>query len=77
ALQPCGWLAAYLGSALTSDVDISFRNLGGKATQFLQVTPDIGTLTTKVKMTSVSQSGGMIIQHYDYEMTSKNGLVYK
>lgn len=77
ALQPCGWLAAYLGSALTSDVDISFRNLGGKATQFLQVTPDIGRLTTKVKMTNVSQSGGMIIQHYDYEMTCKKGLVYK
>ena len=77
ALQPCGWLAAYLGSALTSDVDISFRNLGGKATQFIKITPDIGTLTTKVKMTSVSQSGGMIIQNYDYEMTSKKGLVYK
>jgi PfaB family protein len=77
ALQPCGWLAAYLGSALTSDVDISFRNLGGKATQFIKVTPEIGTLTTKVKMTSVSQSGGMIIQNYDYEMTSIRGLVYK
>ena len=32
ALQPCGWFAAYLGSALTSDVDIKFRNLGGQAT---------------------------------------------
>ncbi len=31
ALQPCGWLAAYLGSALTSPVDLSFRNLGGTA----------------------------------------------
>ncbi len=29
ALQPCGWLAAYVGSALTSPTDISFRNLGG------------------------------------------------
>lgn len=77
ALQPCGWLAAYLGSALTSDIDISFRNLGGNATQFLRVTPDIGTLTTRVKMTSVSQSGGMIIQNYDYEMHSDKGLVYK
>jgi acyl transferase domain-containing protein/3-hydroxymyristoyl/3-hydroxydecanoyl-(acyl carrier protein) dehydratase len=77
ALQPCGWLAAYLGSALTSDVDISFRNLGGNATQYIKVTPEIGTLTTKVKMTSVSQSGGMIIQTYDYEMTSGEGLVYK
>ncbi|MBW2690546.1 MAG: type I polyketide synthase, partial [Deltaproteobacteria bacterium] len=26
-LQPCGWLAAYLGSALTSDIDLKFRNL--------------------------------------------------
>ncbi len=77
ALQPCGWLAAYLGSALTSEVDISFRNLGGNAMQYIKVTPDIGTLTTKVKMTSVSQSGGMIIQNYDYEMYSKYGLVYK
>ncbi len=34
ALQPCGWLAAYCGSALTSPEDLAFRNLGGKATQF-------------------------------------------
>jgi acyl transferase domain-containing protein/3-hydroxymyristoyl/3-hydroxydecanoyl-(acyl carrier protein) dehydratase len=77
ALQPCGWLAGYLGSALTSDIDISFRNLGGKATQYMKVTPEIGTLTTQVKMTRVSQSGGMIIQNYDYEMHSFKGLVYK
>jgi 3-hydroxymyristoyl/3-hydroxydecanoyl-(acyl carrier protein) dehydratase len=65
ALQPCGWLAAYCGSALTSKEDLSFRNLGGKATQFRPVTPDSGMLTTTVKMTSVSNSAGMIIQHYD------------
>lgn len=77
-LQPCGWLAAYVGSALTSDVDLSFRNLGGKATQFSQVTPDIGTLTTVVKLTSVSTSGGMIIQHYDYTLTnSDGGILYQ
>lgn len=77
ALQPCGWLAAYLGSALTSETDISFRNLGGKATQFIKVSPEIGTVTTKVKITNVSQSGGMIIQNFDYEMQSAQGLVYK
>jgi len=77
ALQPCGWLAAYLGSALTSETDLSFRNLGGKATQYIKVSPEIGTLTTKVKITNVSQSGGMIIQNYDYEMHSNQGLVYK
>src|SRR5581483_6224814 len=65
ALQPCGWLAAYCGSALTSPEDLAFRNLGGRATQFRPVTPESGTLTTNVTMTNVSQSAGMIIQHYD------------
>jgi 3-hydroxymyristoyl/3-hydroxydecanoyl-(acyl carrier protein) dehydratase len=76
ALQPCGWLAAYLGSALTSDVDLSFRNLGGKATQFSDVTPESGTLTTTVKITRVSQSAGMIIQHYDYDLRCDGEPVY-
>ncbi len=76
ALQPCGWLAAYLGSALTSETDLSFRNLGGKATQFRAVTPESGTLTTTVKITRVSQSAGMIIQHYDYDLRCNGEPVY-
>jgi len=77
ALQPCGWLAAYLGSALTSDIDLSFRNLGGKAVQHRPVTTETGTLSTRVAMTSVSTSGGMIIQHYSMEMRDRDGLVYE
>jgi len=77
ALQPCGWLAAYLGSALTSPTDLSFRNLGGTATQSAEVFPDAGTLTTKVKITKVSQSGGMIIQDYELEVLCKGRTVYK
>ncbi len=77
ALQPCGWLAAYLGSALTSPTDLSFRNLGGTATQYAEVFPDAGILTTKVKITKVSQSGGMIIQDYDLEVLCKGRTVYK
>jgi 3-hydroxymyristoyl/3-hydroxydecanoyl-(acyl carrier protein) dehydratase len=77
ALQPCGWLAAYCGSALTSATDMSFRNLGGKATQFLTVTPGIGTLTMTAKMTNVSRSAGMIIQHYDMRVASRLGTVYE
>jgi 3-hydroxymyristoyl/3-hydroxydecanoyl-(acyl carrier protein) dehydratase len=73
ALQPCGWLAAYVGSALASDTDLSFRNLGGKATLFEPVGPDAGTLVTTVKMTRVSQSGGMIIQHYDMAVRTADG----
>ena len=73
ALQPCGWLAAYVGSALASDTDLSFRNLGGKATLFDPVGPDAGTLVTTAKMTRVSQSGGMIIQHYDMAVRTADG----
>ena len=77
ALQPCGWLAAYLGSALVSDVDMSFRNLGGSAVQSLAVLPDAGTLTTQIKITSVSNSGGMVIQHFDMAVRSRQGEVYR
>jgi 3-hydroxymyristoyl/3-hydroxydecanoyl-(acyl carrier protein) dehydratase len=76
ALQPCGWLAAYCGSALTSPEDLSFRNLGGKATQFRAVTPASGLLTATAKMTSVSNSAGMIIQHYDMRVSDSRGDVY-
>ena len=77
ALQPCGWLAAYCGSALTSPDDLSFRNLGGKATQFLPVTPETGTLTMTARMTNVSNSAGMIIQHYNMRVASQTGTVYE
>ena len=76
ALQPCGWLAAYCGSALTSPEDLKFRNLGGKATQHRPVTPESGTLTVAAAMTNVSKSGGMIIQHYTMRVSDRQGVVY-
>jgi acyl transferase domain-containing protein/3-hydroxymyristoyl/3-hydroxydecanoyl-(acyl carrier protein) dehydratase len=76
ALQSCGWLAAYLGSALTSPVDLSFRNLGGAAELKELVRPDAGTLTTTARLRSVSSSGGMIIQQYDFVMRNAGRIVY-
>ncbi len=148
ALQPCGWLAAYIGSALSSPIDLSFRNLGGSAELFsaplsprgrgvpnegaelftvLPPSPgtpgegsgvrakdnnphrafwglaprpspptplpeyrergenklfapigsDIGTLTTRARITGVAQSAGMIIQNYDFEVRAAAGVVYR
>ena len=78
ALQPCGWLAAFIGSALTSPIDLSFRNLGGTAGPALAVRPDAGTLTTQVKVTKVASSGGMIIQNFDFAIRNRQGeSVYK
>jgi 3-hydroxymyristoyl/3-hydroxydecanoyl-(acyl carrier protein) dehydratase len=76
ALQPCGWLAAYIGSALTSPVDLSFRNLGGTAVCHRPVTAASGTLTMIAKITRVSASGGMIIQNYDFSVADAAGLLY-
>ena len=77
ALQPCGWLAAYVGSALASPTDISFRNLGGNAVQHRAVTPDSGTLTASATMTKVATSGGMIIQEFDFSVADRHGVLYQ
>jgi PfaB family protein len=77
ALQPCGWLAAYIGSALASPVDLSFRNLGGSAELLEEISPDAGTLTTRVKITRVSRSAGMIIQGYDFAVSRAGRPVYR
>jgi len=77
ALQPCGWLAAYVGSALQSPSDISFRNLGGKAVQHRAITPDSGTLTCSATMTKVATSGGMIIQEFDFSVADSHGVLYE
>ena len=76
ALQPCGWFAAYMGSALTSPADLRFRNLGGSAIQHRAVVPDTGTLVTRIRCTNISNSGGMIIQNYDMAVHDAHGPVY-
>ena len=77
ALQPCGWLAAYIGSALSSEVDLSFRNLGGTGTQLVPIWPTTGTLTTRVKITRLSSSAGMIIQWFEFAVRAGKVLVYE
>ena len=76
-LQVCGWLAAYVGSALTSQEDLAFRNLGGSGRVLADVTRETGTLSSKVTMTRVSHSGGMIIQHYTLETRAGSVPVYR
>jgi len=78
ALQPCGWLAAYVGSALTSEDNLRFRNLGGGAIQLARLMASEDVITTRVHLTSVSASGGMIIQHYIMALSSEHlGPLYE
>jgi len=76
ALQPCGWLAAYLGSALHSEHDLHFRNLGGQAVLHEEITPDAGTLTVRVRLTKCTQAGDTLLQEYDMQIWQHDRLAY-
>ncbi len=76
ALQPCGWLAAYLGSALNSASDLSFRNLDGQGTLHRALHKTTGRISATTQINKVSQSGGMIIQSYSVALHDKQGLLY-
>jgi len=77
ALQPCGFFSAFMGSALASEEDLHYRNLGGSATVVADVGPDCGTLKTMVRCTNIAASGGMILEHFEFEVRRQQGPVYK
>ena len=76
ALQPCGWLACFVGSTLTSDQPLFFRNLDGTGTMRAEIVPTAGTFRTKVKLTNISRSGAMIIQSFDVQCLVGDTVVY-
>lgn len=77
ALQPCGWLASYLGSTLSSEKDLVFRNLDGTSTLLQSLPPNAGSLRTMVKCTSISQTAGMIIENFEVTCFLEKICVYK
>ncbi len=76
ALQPCGWLAAYLGSALKSENDLKFRNLGGNAVLHRMIFPEEKKLTIRARMTKVSEAAEMIIEHFDFMVSQDAQTIY-
>jgi 3-hydroxymyristoyl/3-hydroxydecanoyl-(acyl carrier protein) dehydratase len=76
ALQPCGWLAAYMGSALKSASALHFRNLGGQATLHRRLSGAAGLLRMRARMTHAAEVTDMIIEHFDFELHGPEGLVY-
>jgi 3-hydroxymyristoyl/3-hydroxydecanoyl-(acyl carrier protein) dehydratase len=77
ALQPCGWLAAYAGSALRSSNDLKFRNLGGQATLRGEIFPKNGPLSMKSRLVKVSEAGDMIIEYFDFKVIQNNRILYE
>ena len=76
ALQPCGWLAAFQGSALSMSEDLAFRNLGGVAHLHHLPGRTVGTLRTEVRATKIVQAANMILQHFAFTVRIGNTSVY-
>ncbi|MEJ2477530.1 MAG: polyketide-type polyunsaturated fatty acid synthase PfaA, partial [Desulfobacterales bacterium] len=77
ALQTCGWMAAYAGSALHSRKDLHFRNLDGQAVLHQDVLCVPQTLRVRCRMTKVSVSGDIIIEAFEFKVLRRMGLVYE
>jgi len=76
ALQSCGWLSLYVGSALTTEQELGIRNLDGNGTLHCELLPDSGTLTTHVELLDVSATGSMIIQTFQVRCLLGDTPVY-
>lgn len=77
ALQPCGWLSSYVGSALSQVDELGFRNLDGEGELLAEVFADSGTLSTEVTLTDVSATGGMIIENFTVSCRLGEREVYR
>ncbi|MBW2454507.1 MAG: hypothetical protein JRI68_08350, partial [Deltaproteobacteria bacterium] len=77
ALQPCGWLAVYIGGPGTTDQDLYFRNLDGSCTQRATLAPDAGTLRTRTRLVSISKVGGVVLVSYQAECLVGDEVVFE
>lgn len=76
ALQPCGFLSAFMGTALPFSGPMHFRNLGGRATVLAPVRGG-EEIETRVRLTRSSRMGEMVIQHYDFDCRAGGRPVYQ
>jgi len=76
ALQPCGWLASYVGCAVQEE-ELFFRNLDGKGRLHRPIRADDGTLHVHSRLRSLSKAGGMILVSFDVECRVGEELVYE
>lgn len=78
ALQPCGFLSAYLDSyALIDSDEFFFRNLDGSAC--LKSMTDVRgqTLTTQARLLSSVASGGTVIQQFSFSVASGGQVLFE
>ncbi|MCB1501064.1 MAG: polyketide synthase dehydratase domain-containing protein [Bauldia sp.] len=73
-LQPCGWLASYVGLALSGNA--YYRNLDGNdAIQHIDITPDLGTLRVRATLTRIVRLGALALAFFRSECHAGDRLV--
>jgi len=78
ALQPCGFLSAYLGTTLLYPNDsLYFRNLDGRGRILKSLDIRGKTVTNTARLLSTSNIQGMIIQRFDFEMVCDGEPFYQ
>jgi 3-hydroxymyristoyl/3-hydroxydecanoyl-(acyl carrier protein) dehydratase len=75
ALQPCGWLASYVGCALTTDQELLFRNLDGTATIHEDVGDHAGLLVTRARMKTLSRAGALILVGFEVTVLAGDRVI--
>ncbi|MDR1110299.1 MAG: hypothetical protein LBP92_06300 [Deltaproteobacteria bacterium] len=77
ALQPCGFLAAFMGAALPFEGPMHFRNLGGEATLLAHVDDLRGRIQARATLTKSSVLGAMTILHYHFSLSWEGQPIYE
>ncbi len=78
ALQPCGFLSAYLGSTLPyPDVDFYFRNLDGHGRILKHIDVRGKTVVNRVRLLSSTAIQGIIIQKFDFQLVCEDVPFYQ
>ncbi len=78
ALQPCGFLSAWLGtSLLQADQDLYFRNLDGEGVMLWEPDPRGQTIRAQAEITSTTTGGGTIIQKFIYALSIQGRTFFK
>lgn len=78
ALQPCGFLAAYKGSALLfPNENLYFRNLDGRAELIREADVRGKTITTRARLLVTTALNGTIIQRFDFELSCEGQPFYR
>jgi len=78
AMQPCGFLSAFLRSSfLDPDADLYFRNLDGRGRVLADLDLRDKTVCDEVRLLSSTRGQGAIIQTYEFTLSCEGTVFYE